>query len=49
MRHHGFLAVVLAGTATATGWILSRSDVVDASEEQSSSYREAYAQTDAEI
>jgi general secretion pathway protein D len=49
VRHHGFWAVVLAGTATATGWILSRSDVVDASEEQTSSYREAYAQSDAEI
>ncbi|MCH2203751.1 MAG: hypothetical protein MK102_17425 [Fuerstiella sp.] len=45
MRHHGFLAVVLAGTTIATGWILSHSVVVDASEEQSSSYREAYAQS----
>ena len=49
MRHHGFLAVVLAATAAATGWIFSRSDVVDASEEQTSSYREAYAQSDTEI
>ena len=49
MRHHGFLAVALAGTAAATGWILSRSDVVDASEEQPSSYREVYAQSETEI
>lgn len=49
MRHHGFLAVALAGTVAAAGWILSRSDVVDASEEHSAPYREAYAQSDREI
>ena len=48
VRHPGFIAVALAGAAAATGWILSRFDVVDASEEQSSSYREAYAQSDAD-
>ena len=49
MRHHGFLAIVLAATTATTGWIFNRSDVVDASEEQTSSYREAYAQSDAEM
>ncbi len=47
MRHHGFLAVSLASVIAATGWVLSRSDVVDASEEQPASYREAYAQSGA--
>lgn len=46
MRCHGFLAVALAGVAAATGWILSRSHFVDASEEQRSSYREVFARGD---
>ena len=49
MRHHGFLAVALAAAAAATGWILSRSHIVDASEQQPSSYRETYSQASAEL
>lgn len=43
MRHHGFLAVALAGAVAVTGWILSRSEIVDASEDATTSFREAYA------
>jgi len=49
VRHHGFMAVAVAGAAAATGWILSRSDIVDAYEEQPSSYRETYSQASAEL
>jgi type II secretion system protein D len=42
VRHHGFLAVVLAGTAATTCWLLNHNDQLDASEEQFGSYREAY-------
>ncbi|MCH2213303.1 MAG: hypothetical protein MK110_18545 [Fuerstiella sp.] len=49
MRHHGFLAVVLAGTAAATGWILSHSVVVDASEGESSSYQQVFAPSEQDI
>ena len=46
MRHRGFWSVVLAGVVAITGWVLSQSDFVDASEEASKSFREAYAQSE---
>ena len=45
MRHHGFLAVALAGATAATGWILSRTDSLDASEDQPTSFRQVFTQT----
>ncbi len=48
MRHHGYLAVALAGMTAAAGWVLSQTDLVDASEEETSSFREVYSQSRAE-
>jgi len=45
VRHHGYLAVALAGMTAAAGWILSQTDIVDASEEESSSFREVYSES----
>ncbi len=41
MRRHGFLAAMLLGTAVTTGWVLHRYSDLDASEENSRSFREA--------
>lgn len=48
MRRHGFLAAILLGTAATTGWVLSRPDGLDASEENGRSFREALTRTAAE-
>lgn len=49
MRHHGYLAVALAGMTAAAGWILSQTDLVDASEEEASSFREVYSDSRDEV
>ena len=41
MRRHGFLAAMLLGVALATTWMLNRQNDLDASEENSRSFREA--------
>lgn len=46
MRHRGFWSVVLASVVAITGWVLGQSELVDASEEESKSFREAYTQSE---
>ncbi|MEZ6062080.1 MAG: secretin N-terminal domain-containing protein [Planctomycetaceae bacterium] len=48
MRHHGFLALALAGTAAATCWLLHDNDQLDASEDRTSSFREVFSRGDAQ-
>ncbi len=43
MRHHGFLALALAGTAAATCWLIHDNDQLDASEDRRPSFREVFA------
>lgn len=45
MRHHGFLTVAAAVAVAVTGWILSRHDELDASEDRAASFREAYSRS----
>lgn len=42
MRRHGFLAIIFAGAATSAVWLLNLHHSVDASEEPTGSFREAY-------
>ncbi|MEQ9408813.1 MAG: secretin N-terminal domain-containing protein [Fuerstiella sp.] len=42
MRHHGFLAITAASVAACGAWLLNHNLQLDASEEQSGSFREAF-------
>lgn len=42
MRRHGFLAILLAGTAAGGTWLLNQTTSLDASEESTKSFREAF-------
>ncbi|MEZ6124078.1 MAG: secretin N-terminal domain-containing protein [Planctomycetaceae bacterium] len=43
MRRHGFLAITAAGCVAVCAWLLSHSGALDASEEATSSFRDAFS------
>lgn len=45
MRRHGFLAIILAGAAASSAWLLNQNHPLDASEETNRSFREAFSST----